>query len=78
MKEEQVIIKLKKEEALVLFEFVTEFTKDIPFENRNSDTYALWGLESALEKELAEPFLKNYGKIIIDARKKLEEFYRLK
>ena len=78
MREEDVVITLKKEEALVLFEYITKFNNENKNKSCNSDTYALWSLENALEEKLAEPFLENYDKIILEARKKLVEFYKLK
>ena len=77
MKEDQITITLKKDEALVLFEFVTKLTKEIHHKDNNSDTYALWALENSLEVELAEPFLPNYDKIITEAKKRLVDYYKL-
>jgi len=73
MKEEKINISLSKEEALVLFEFLSRYldTDKLEIEDQ-SEAQALWDLASLFEKELVEPFDKNYQDILAKARKVLK------
>ena len=76
MAENAVInIKLTKDEALVLFDFLARFNEtehsDI-FEDQ-SEQKALWIIEGQLEKQLAEPFKPDYKDIITTARNKIRD-----
>ena len=70
-----VTIQLKDDEALVLFELLArnaELDKKAPIsviksEDR-SEILALWFLEGYLERELVEPFHKEYGTLVDAAR----------
>lgn len=70
---EKVTIKLTKDEALVIFDFLGRFNENSTekdFEHR-ADQIALWNLEVVLESVLAEPFLPNYEDLIKEAREKM-------
>jgi hypothetical protein len=68
--EHNLNLTLKKDESLVLFEFLTRFNetehKDI-FED-DAEQQILWTIEGQLEKQLVEPFLPNYKSLIEKAR----------
>ncbi|MEP7253250.1 MAG: hypothetical protein ABI683_12745 [Ginsengibacter sp.] len=70
MESNQIIIKLSKDEALVLFKFLSRFN-----ENDNKEVFqdqaeekALWIIEGELQKILVEPFMPNYQDITKEAR----------
>lgn len=69
MKQDKVNITLDKDEALVLFEFLSRYsdTDKITFEDQ-AEQVALWNLQCLLESTLVEPFQKNYNQIIQKAR----------
>lgn len=68
-------IALSNDEALVLFEFLSNFNqkdnKEI-FEDQ-AEQKIFWNIEGQLEKVLVEPFLPNYLNIIIAARNKVRD-----
>lgn len=68
-----VTITLEQDEALVLLELLSseklEASVDTPERN------ALWALEGALDKQLAEPFSPNYSELLKKARQSLLERY---
>ena len=68
-----ITITLKQDEALALFELLAskklEASVDAPERN------ALWALEGALEKQLAEPFSPGYSQLLKNARQSLLERY---
>jgi hypothetical protein len=68
-----VAITLEKDEALVLFELLAseKLVKSIDVAERN----ALWALEGALEKKLAEPFSAEYAELLKSARQSLVDRY---
>lgn len=70
-----VNLTITKDEALVLFEFLTRFNEterpDI-FEDQ-SEQKTLWILEGQLKKRLAEPFRPDYKEIINEARNKIRD-----
>ena len=65
---EEVIIKLTKDEALVLFEFLSRYSDEgkLSIEDQ-SEQRALWNLTCILEQVLVEPFSENYWSDIISA-----------
>tara|TARA_R110002020_G_scaffold323714_2_gene539537 strand:- start:1214 stop:1450 length:237 start_codon:yes stop_codon:yes gene_type:complete len=69
-KSEEINIKLSKDEALVLFEFVSRFNetehKDL-FQDQ-SEQKMMWLIEGQLQKILVEPFRPDYKEIIDNAR----------
>ena len=68
----KINIYLSKDEAIVLFEFLSRFNQK---ENNNifehlAEERVLLSIECLLEKELSEPFNKDYNKILKLAREK--------
>jgi len=75
LKINQLNIALTKDEAIVLFEFLTRFNEkedDSLFEDQ-SEQNVLWNIECILEKELHEPFKKNYNDILKFARENVRD-----
>lgn len=72
---DEITIKLSKDEALVLFDFLSRINdkelKEI-FEDQ-AEQKALWILEGHLEKQLVEPFKPEYEDIISEARNKIRD-----
>ena len=75
MESNEITIKLTKDEALVLFEFLSRFN-----ENDNKEIFqdqaeekTLWIIEGQLEKILVEPFMPNYQDIIQEARDRIRD-----
>jgi len=74
MSNDEVSIKLTKDEAIVLFEFLSRYSdKDSLNIEHQAEERALWNLESVFEKELSEPFSKDYGKLLEAARERLRD-----
>lgn len=71
----EITIRLNKDEALVLLEFLSRFNteehKDI-FQDQ-AEEKTLWQIEGQLEKILVEPFMPNYQDILIEARNRLRD-----
>lgn len=72
---DEITIKLDKDEALVLFEFLSRINdkelKEI-FEDQ-AEQKALWILAGQLEKQLDEPFKPEYKDIVREARNKIRD-----
>ncbi len=72
---EVVQIVLTKKEALVLFDFLGRFNekenKDL-FEDQ-AEQRVLWDIEAVLEKNLAEPFRKDYLDLLAKARAEVRD-----
>lgn len=75
MKDDKKNIELSKDEAIVLFEFLSRFN-----ENTDSDKFedqaeerVLWDIECILEKELSEPFRSDYQDIVKKARENVRD-----
>ncbi len=70
-----VIINLSKEEAIVLFEFVSRLNKNLPagYFHDQSEQRVLWDIEAILEKSLEEPLLPNYTSILNKARERVRD-----
>jgi len=72
---DETTIKLNKDEALVLFEFLSRINdkelKEI-FEDQ-AEQKILWILEGQLEKQLVETFKPDYNDIIKEARNKIRD-----
>ncbi len=75
MESNEVTITLNKDEALVLFEFLSRFNesdnKEI-FQDQTEEKI-LWVIEGQLEKILVEPFMPNYQDIIQEARNRIRD-----
>lgn len=73
--EDRVTIRLTKEEAIVLFEFLGRFNerdRDELFEDQ-AEQRVLWDIECILEKRLAEPFRADYPAIVRRARERVRD-----
>lgn len=71
----KIQITLSNDEALVLFEFLSRFNEQERqgvFEDE-AEQFILADIECLLEKELVEPFDKNYREIIEASRKRVRE-----
>jgi hypothetical protein len=72
-------LNLNRDEAIVLFDFLQREidrrngTGLKPLVNHESELWALNGLNSLLERELAEPFRKDYPSLLSQAQKTLVE-----
>jgi Holliday junction resolvase len=72
MSEETVVLRLSKDEALVLYEFVSRFGARERVEVKDrAEERALWNLEALLEKELVEPFAPDYAELVERAKARL-------
>lgn len=72
---QDINIKLLKDEALILFDFLSRFNEketEGVFQDQ-SEQKVLWIIEGQLEKELVEPFMPNYSDIILNAREKIRD-----
>ncbi len=71
----EISLVLNKDEALILFEFLsrtceTEKFDDILFDDK-AEKQVLWNLEGQLQKILVEPFSPDYSEILKAARDKM-------
>ena len=75
MESNEITIKLTKDEALVLFEFLSRFNEDDNKEifQDQAEEKTLWIIEGQLEKILVEPFMPNYQDIIQEARSRIRD-----
>lgn len=72
--EEKVRIDLSKDEAIVLFEFLSRFSDDKTLQIvHQAEERVLWNMCCDLEKALAEPFLEEYSTILEKARSKVRD-----
>lgn len=72
--EEKIQINLSKDEAIVLFEFLSRFSDKEKLEiTDQSEARVLWNILCDLEKILVEPFSKKYAKILEEAREKIRD-----
>jgi 23S rRNA maturation mini-RNase III len=70
----QIEIKFSKDEAVVLFEFLTRFAEESNLQiEDNAEARVLWNLQSKLEEILVEPFQENYEEIVKEARNNLRD-----
>jgi hypothetical protein len=72
MAADQITIMLTKEEAIVLFEFLSraEETDKLHFANE-AEERVLWSIHAVLEKNLVEPFHPDWNEILEQARAKV-------
>ena len=69
-----VEIKLTKDEALVLFDFLSRFSNEDKLSIQDqAEERALWNLTCIFEKSLAEPFSTEWQSIIKGARNRLRD-----
>ena len=66
---ENIQIEISKDEAIVLFEFLSRFSEEeiLQVEDQ-SEARVLWNILCDLEKLLAEPFAINYKEILQKSR----------
>lgn len=71
---EEVTLRLSRDEALVLFEWIHRFNSEEGhrFEDQ-SEQRVLWNLEASLESTLVEPFKPEYGEILAAARSRVRD-----
>ena len=67
---EKINIEMSKEEAVVLFEYLSRFNEyeDLKRFEDQSEQRVLWDVECILEKELSEPLRADYQEIVNKAR----------
>lgn len=71
---EVVNVELTKDEALVLFDFLSRFSsKDVLDIQDQAEKRALWNLTCVLEKVLAEPFSESWKEAISAAKERLRD-----
>ena len=69
---EKVSLTLTKEEALLLFEMLSDSKDEHAIPIRNSaQRRAVWRITSSFEKALAEPFRKDYLEILEEAKQRM-------
>jgi hypothetical protein len=74
MPKDKIKIELTKDEALVLFEFLSRFSESENLDiQHQSEERVLWNLTCSLEKILVEPFKENYDEILNLARERLKD-----
>lgn len=75
MSDENVYIELTKEEAIVLFEFLSRFNErdDLSRFEDQSEQRVLWDVEYILENKLSEPFQVDYQEIVKKAREAVRD-----
>ena len=67
-------LKISKNEALVLFEFLSRFSENDTLDIEDqSEARVLWNLLGVLEKELVEPLQGDYHELIRSARNELRD-----
>jgi len=70
---------LDKDEALVLFDLLARLSDDLEMLEELlpdiAERRVLWRIEGQLEKELAEPFMPNYPKLVEEARNNVRKFF---
>lgn len=73
MNKEKINIKLSKDEAIVLFEWISsvDFDSFKGIFNDDSERKVLFDILSNLEDVLTEPFLENYKKLLKESRRRL-------
>lgn len=74
MPDDSLPLTLGRDEALVLFEWITQLNKrdDMRFVDQ-SEQRVLWDLEARLESALAEPFSGDYDKLLAAARDRVRD-----
>lgn len=72
--EEKVRIDLSKDEAIVLFEFLSSFSDKGTLQIVDqAEERVLWNVCCDLEKVLSEPFLETYLKVLNEARDRVRD-----
>lgn len=69
---DQISLELSKDEALVLFEFLSRFSEHDKLQIEDqAEVRALWDVQAMLEKLLVEPFMPDYLELLSGARERL-------
>jgi len=72
MPDRQIILRIGRDEALILFELLADFSLQSELKiGDEADRIALFRLHGALESALVEPLKPDYAKIIEECRKRL-------
>jgi hypothetical protein len=74
--DEQVIIELRKDEALVLFELLTrwsETSQRVVHLEHQAEARVLLDILATLERRLAEPFMTDYADQLAQARRMVQD-----
>jgi hypothetical protein len=72
---DRVVLRLKKAEALVLFDWLHQHEDDLEqWVEDPAELAALWAITNALEQLLSEPFRADYVELLEAARAKLRPF----
>jgi hypothetical protein len=76
VEDEPVLLQLSKDEALVLFDWLSreDGGGELPARD-GAEGRALWRLHGALERVLAEPFLASYAERLRTARQRLADLH---
>ena len=71
---EEIQINLSKDEAIILFEFLSRFSNEEILEIEDqAEARVLWNILCNLEKILAEPLSEKYTEILETAREKIRD-----
>lgn len=71
---EEVVLRLSKKDALVLFEFVSRFSEEKKLRiDDQAEERVLWDICCDLEKKLPEPFRADYAKLLAAARRSVRD-----
>ncbi|TQJ21942.1 hypothetical protein FBZ33_2175 [Micromonospora sp. A202] len=77
MAEDEMVLRLNRDEALVLFEWLyrtDETTNDFAdLVEDQAEQRVLWNLTCLLERELVEPFSPQYAELVEQARARLRD-----
>jgi hypothetical protein len=77
VEQDEVVLKLSRDEALVLFEWLRrtdDLTDDFgDLVEHQAEQRALWNLTCLLERELVEPFQPEYRELVDQARSRLRD-----
>ncbi len=69
MSQEQVVLELSHQEALVLFEFLSRFVENKKLDIvHQAEQRVLWDVQCMLERVLVDPFLPNYQELLKQAQ----------
>lgn len=74
MEQNEVLLKLSSDEALVIFEFLSRFDKDgsLKIEDQ-SEERALWNLHCLIEESLPSLFNPDYKSLLAMAQTRLKD-----
>jgi hypothetical protein len=68
---EQISLELSKDEALVLFEFLSRFSEQEKLQIEDqAEARVLWDLQASLETRLIEPLKSDYMELLTEARER--------